>query len=183
MVYRYYAVFESAEDGYYLVKFPDIPWATTYGRDRQHAIEMGAECLQLCLESLLDDEEEIPTPSTREELAQAVANDPEVEGAWTLELIEVEASRDEARAKLCRDRMEKGPFNYFAIFSQDGRATIPDIDIAVVGDDYDDVYCKATVALFEYVNNKLANGCELPKASTLEELEVPVGCFAELISG
>ena len=184
MLYRYYAVFVPAEDGYSIV-FPDLTLATS-GDDFEQSMLMAQDCLQGYLEVSLDVGDEIPQPSCKEEVEKRVVEDPfyaeDLEPGWFVVPVEVEASRDEARARLIKLRMEKGPFKYYAIFSPSG-ATIPDLDITVAGNDYEEAYINATNALFEYVGDKLANGVELPKASTLDELNVPDGCSAEEVYG
>ncbi len=53
------------EDGTQVVEFPDHPTVLTYGRDREHAIEMGIEALNAALESDYDRHVPLPTPSQK----------------------------------------------------------------------------------------------------------------------
>ena len=62
------------KDGKFItVSFPDIPEAHTFGNDRNHALEMAKEALELAMEFYFDDQRPIPLPS-RARKGQAVVN-------------------------------------------------------------------------------------------------------------
>ena len=62
------------KDGkFLLVTFPDIPEAITQGDNREHALAMAKEALELAMEFYFDDQRPIPLPS-RARRGQAVVN-------------------------------------------------------------------------------------------------------------
>ncbi len=61
--YVYPAVFQEAEEGGYLVNFPDIPGCFTEGDDLRDALKMAGEVLPLMLCTYEDKGMEIPVPS------------------------------------------------------------------------------------------------------------------------
>lgn len=62
------------KDGkFILVTFPDIPEAITQGDNREHALEMAKEALELAMEFYFDDQRPVPLPS-RARKGQAVVN-------------------------------------------------------------------------------------------------------------
>lgn len=56
-----------------LVTFPDIPEAITQGDNRDHALAMAKEALELAMEFYFDDQRPVPLPS-RARKGQAVVN-------------------------------------------------------------------------------------------------------------
>jgi Uncharacterized conserved protein len=65
----YVATFEKDENTL-LVLFPDVPGAITCGDDMAHAYEMAEECLG----TMLEDEIDLPVPSTIEEIQAKYPN-------------------------------------------------------------------------------------------------------------
>lgn len=63
MKYAYPAVFEEAEEGGYLVNFPDIKGCFTDGDDMPDALYMAKDCLEMMLVHYEDEGLEIPLPS------------------------------------------------------------------------------------------------------------------------
>lgn len=61
--YVYPALFRRVEEEAYLVSFPDLPEARTFGNDEAEAAAAAADCLREALRSRIRDQEEIPTPS------------------------------------------------------------------------------------------------------------------------
>ena len=52
------------KDGKFITaSFPDIPEAHTFGNDREHALEMAKEALELAMEFYFDDQRPVPLPS------------------------------------------------------------------------------------------------------------------------
>lgn len=52
------------KDGkFILVTFPDIPEAITQGNNREHALEMAREALELAMEFYFEDQRPVPAPS------------------------------------------------------------------------------------------------------------------------
>jgi antitoxin HicB len=54
---------EAAEEGGYVVTFPDIPEAITQGEDREDALHHGADALETALEFYFEDRRPVPAPS------------------------------------------------------------------------------------------------------------------------
>lgn len=63
MKYVYPAIFTPAEEGGYLVRFPDVPGCSTDGDTMQEALENARDVLPLMLTSIEDDKEPIPASS------------------------------------------------------------------------------------------------------------------------
>lgn len=59
----YPAIFHKAEEGGFWVSFPDIPECLTQGNDMKQAYEMAIDALGLCLSSMEENKEPIPSPS------------------------------------------------------------------------------------------------------------------------
>jgi antitoxin HicB len=54
---------EAAEEGGFVVTFPDIPEAITQGEDREDALRHGADALETALEFYFEDRRPVPVPS------------------------------------------------------------------------------------------------------------------------
>jgi antitoxin HicB len=59
---RYPVVLSSAEEGGFVVTFPDVPEAITQGDDRADALSNAREALETALEIYVDDNNDLPTP-------------------------------------------------------------------------------------------------------------------------
>lgn len=64
----YPAIFHKAEEGGFWVSFPDLPECLTEGNNMEQAYEMAVDALGLCLTSRKDENEQIPTPSSPENI-------------------------------------------------------------------------------------------------------------------
>ena len=60
---RAYPVNLRKDGEYILVTFPDIPEAITQGDDRDHALRMAREALELAMEFYFEDRRPVPAPS------------------------------------------------------------------------------------------------------------------------
>jgi antitoxin HicB len=60
---RAYPVNLRKDGEYILVTFPDIPEAITQGDNRNHALEMAKEALELAMEFYFEDRRPVPAPS------------------------------------------------------------------------------------------------------------------------
>ena len=60
---EYPAVFEAAEEGGFVVKFPDFDWGVTQGDTEEEAGEMAADASRTMIRELSRRGEEIPRPS------------------------------------------------------------------------------------------------------------------------
>jgi antitoxin HicB len=60
---EYPAIFEPAEEGGYLVRFPDFDWGVTQGDTEEEAGEMAADAIRTMIRELIRQGEEIPRPS------------------------------------------------------------------------------------------------------------------------
>jgi antitoxin HicB len=61
---RYPVHLEPAEEGGYVVTFPDIPEAITQGEDIEDALRRGADALESALEFYFEARRPVPTPSS-----------------------------------------------------------------------------------------------------------------------
>lgn len=59
----YFAKFESADEGGFVITFPDIPEAISEADDKSSALFNASEVLDLCLKERLASGETLPTPS------------------------------------------------------------------------------------------------------------------------
>lgn len=69
--YRY--TLERQENGWWLVRFPDIPEALTEGETKEEAREIAADCVLAALEGYVKEGREIPRPSTLRKNDERVA--------------------------------------------------------------------------------------------------------------
>ena len=60
---RYPVQLEPAEEGGFVVTFPDIPEAITQGEDREDALRRGADVLESALDFYLESGRQVPMPS------------------------------------------------------------------------------------------------------------------------
>ena len=65
MRYIYPAIFDPAEEGGYVVIIPDFDGCATEGDDLEDAVSMGAEALELAIESEIEQGHVLPRPSER----------------------------------------------------------------------------------------------------------------------
>jgi antitoxin HicB len=60
---EYPAVFDAAEEGGFVVRFPDFGWGVTQGDTEEEAREMAADAIRTMIRELIRQGEEIPRPS------------------------------------------------------------------------------------------------------------------------
>lgn len=60
---RYPALFKAAEEGGFVVTFPDIPEAITQGEDKEDAMLHAADVLESAIDGYIEDGIPIPAPS------------------------------------------------------------------------------------------------------------------------
>jgi antitoxin HicB len=60
---EYPAIFEPAEEGGFLVRFPDFDWGVTQGDTEQEAGQMAADAIRTMIRELIRRGKEIPRPS------------------------------------------------------------------------------------------------------------------------
>ena len=60
---EYPAVFDAAEEGGFVVRFPDFGWGVTQGDTEEEAREMAADAIRTMIRELIRQGEEIPHPS------------------------------------------------------------------------------------------------------------------------
>jgi antitoxin HicB len=60
---RYPVKLNAAEEGGFVVSFPDIPEAITQGDNREEALAMGLDALVTALDFYFDDRRSVPSPS------------------------------------------------------------------------------------------------------------------------
>ena len=62
---EYPAVFDAAEEGGFVVRFPDFGWGVTQGDTEEEAREMAADAIRTMIRELIRQGEEIPHPVDR----------------------------------------------------------------------------------------------------------------------
>jgi antitoxin HicB len=60
---EYPAIFEPAEEGGFIVRFPDFDWGVTQGDTQQEAEEMAADAIRTMIRELIRQGKEVPQPS------------------------------------------------------------------------------------------------------------------------
>ena len=60
---EYPAIFEPAEEGGFIVRFPDFDWGVTQGDTEEEAGEMAADAVRTMIRELIRQGKEIPRPS------------------------------------------------------------------------------------------------------------------------
>jgi len=68
MEYVYPAIFHKNEDGSYTVIYPDLPGCISEGKTLGNAISLAQSALKQWIGYLADKEQEIPSPSTLEDI-------------------------------------------------------------------------------------------------------------------
>jgi len=58
-----YPVKLAVEDGQVVVTFPDIPWAQTFGEDKEEALARAVDALETALIAIISDRDPIPAPT------------------------------------------------------------------------------------------------------------------------
>ena len=71
--FSYPATLKPEKEGGYLVTFRDLPEAITQGEDLESALREAADCLEEAIAGRIDDNEEIPSPSRKQNAEQIVA--------------------------------------------------------------------------------------------------------------
>jgi len=69
MLYVFPAIFTPDKNGGYAIRFPDLPGTNSQGRDIAEAISMARDALASWLECMMEDGEDIPTPSEPNRIA------------------------------------------------------------------------------------------------------------------
>jgi predicted RNase H-like HicB family nuclease len=91
------AFFERAPDGY-AVYFPDVPGCVSHGDNSAHAAAMAEEALALHINGMVEDGDEIPTPTPMEDAVP----DPESESPL-LSLVRVAVPGRSSRVNITMD--------------------------------------------------------------------------------
>src|SRR6266487_2803248 len=60
---QYLALFEPANEGGYVVTFPDFPWGITQGDDENEAQEMAVDALCTMIQECIRKSEPVPSPA------------------------------------------------------------------------------------------------------------------------
>ena len=60
---EYPAIFEPAEEGGFIVRFPDFAWGVTQGDTRREAEEMAEDAIRTMIRELIRQGKEVPRPS------------------------------------------------------------------------------------------------------------------------
>ncbi len=63
-----YPVVLTPDDGSFLVTFPDVPEAITFGATEAEALDMAVDALESALSFYVDDRKPLPVPSVRDDL-------------------------------------------------------------------------------------------------------------------
>jgi len=62
---NYQALFEPAEEGGFVVTFPDFDFGVTQGDTEEEALDMAADSLALIIESYMEQNKQLPVPKPR----------------------------------------------------------------------------------------------------------------------
>jgi antitoxin HicB len=89
---RYPVHLEAAEEGGFIVTFPDIPEAITQGEDREDAMQHGADALETALDFYFEKQRAVPAPS-KSKRGQSVIELPASVAAKVLLLNEMVAQK------------------------------------------------------------------------------------------
>lgn len=73
VAYIYPAVLRRVDQEAYLVHFPDLPEARTFGQNKEDALLRAKDCLREAMRSRVRDQEEIPAPSEPGENAYPIS--------------------------------------------------------------------------------------------------------------
>lgn len=96
---RYPATIERQDDGRYFVQFIDLPETFTEGESKEEALFNAAEVLSAMLAYRLENDEDIPAPSSKVRRTTYVAPDARTQAAMLLRLVRGERTlADLARA-------------------------------------------------------------------------------------
>ena len=168
MRYQYYALFVPAEEGGYSIFFPDLPGAYSCGDDLDTGIWMAQDCLQGYLEVSLDYGDNIPPPSSKEEVEKRVVEDPfyaeGLEPGWFVVPVEVEVFDKSCREEETKKRMFGKHYAFYGLF-------VPKKDDEV-----------EWVEISFWLRFRLTKGIEIPSPSPKEEIErIAKEGFVELV--
>ncbi len=194
MRYQYYALFVPAEEGGYSIFFPDLPGAYSCGDDLDTGIWMAQDCLQGYLEVSLDYGDNIPPPSSKEEVEKRVVEDPfyaeGLEPGWFVVPVEVEVFDKSCREEETKKRMFGKHYAFYGLFvpKKDDEVewveiSFPDLDLD--NGCWDDVESRMEGAQKElafWLRFRLTKGIEIPSPSPKEEIErIAKEGFVELV--
>lgn len=74
----YPAAIERDDDGWWQVRFPDLPDALTDGETKEEAIKNAADCLNMALYARVENREGIPVPSAVKQKMVPITPDPDI---------------------------------------------------------------------------------------------------------
>lgn len=183
MVYRYYALFVPAEEGGYSIAFPDLRGAYSCGDDFDKGMWMAQDCLSLVLEVALDDGEEIPPASSKEEVEKRVVEDPfyaeDLEPGWFVVPVEVEVFDKEHREEETKKRMFGKHYAFYGLFvpKKDEEDEWVEVSYPDLGMDegwaenVEESKETAKRELAFWLRFRLTKGIEIPAPSPKEEIE------------
>ena len=97
---RYPVVLSPAEEGGFVVTFPDVPEAITQGDDRAEALSNARDALGTALEIYVDDNQDLPAPRTPKR-GQAVVS-PAPLAALKFELYQTMRAQGVRKSELAR---------------------------------------------------------------------------------
>ena len=180
MLYRYYAVFEPLKEGGFSVLFPDFTGATSED-DFDKSMWMAQDLLSLTLEVALDDGEEIPPPSSKEEVEKRVVEDPfyaDLEPGWFVVPVEVEVFDKEHREEETKKRMFGKHYAFYGLFvpkkDEDEwvEFSFPDLEMDEGwSEDVERSMESAERLLAFWLRFRLTKGIAIPEPSPKEEIE------------
>lgn len=123
MRYIYQARFEPDPDGGFLVSFPDVPEAITWGEDDVAAIASAADALAVALRGYAKDGRDLPTPTVRDDADLRLIAVP-VDDAMKLSVIEAFRASGISKVELAA-RLGKGEKEARRILDPDYPSGLP----------------------------------------------------------
>jgi antitoxin HicB len=125
---QYQALFEPAEEGGYVVTFPDFRWGVTQGDSLEQADEMAADALGMILNDLIEKGERLPAPGRHRGRKYRMVRLPALHGA-KVELYAAFGASGVRKADLAR-RMGISKVNVDRLFDLKHQSRLDQIEAA-----------------------------------------------------
>ena len=125
---EYPAIFEPAEEGGFIVRFPDFDWGVTQGDTQQEAEEMAGDAIRTMIRELIRQGKEVPRPSKPRGRKYRFIRLPALEAAKAA-LYEVFRSSGVKKAELAR-RLDIPKTSVDRLFDLDNHSRLDQIEAA-----------------------------------------------------
>jgi antitoxin HicB len=127
-MYKYAAVFEPAEEGGFVITFPDIPEIATQAETPEEGMDMAVDALQLALSLYMKNKEAIPEPGDHQGPHIVHITLPALVGA-KIALYELMRSRNKRKADLAKI-LRRQPSEIDRLLSLRHKSRMDDIESA-----------------------------------------------------